>query len=88
MLDPVAGEVEQPHAALAPQAAGEGVDGLVHGPLVRIRMQFHLEAQGAQFGGDVPGVVDRIGQGPLGVGPVADHQGHPARLGSGRRGPQ
>jgi hypothetical protein len=77
----VPGKEEQPgFRALEP--AGELAEGRAQARVVDVDRHDDLEAEVAQGDRDRPGVVGRVRQdrGLLGVGAVADHQGHPAPL--------
>ena len=83
-LDAVAGIIEQRRIGIL-RRPGETREGHVHAALVDVELELHLEAELAQQGGDVLGIVARIGERRRAriIG-IADDQRH-APLGEGRR---
>ena len=70
-LHTMAREEEQARTA-ARHSLGKAVDGVLHGGFVGIPVEGDLKAEAAQEGGQVRGIVDRIAQGTVGIGGIAD----------------
>ena len=75
-LQTVAGIIEEADIGAA-QRLGEGPDALLHVALAEVDAFDHLEAERLQLGGDVGGVVARIGEARnVLIGRVADDERH------------
>jgi hypothetical protein len=70
-LHPMACEEEEARTA-ARHSLGKAVDGVLHGGSIGIPVEGDLKAEPAQEGGQVRGIIDRIAQGTVGIGGIAD----------------